>query len=420
MAVDGAPPEARLKMQNRGEVRAHREFAGWGCGEFAGRPLRELAGRLQPRAHLKVAFQGLGTSGMALAASTRCFCCFDEGETIACGCHCRTLVACPRCLWTLVAPAEDSTALPRAPNTRCKVCTGRYSDAAIIAGCRHARGAASALGIDTRERRAEDARMLETLLAVDDADATLELARGVHAAYEAALGAEHLTTAHFLLLLGYVLSRCERDAEAVPLFQACARAQGAMVQSWDAAPPSANDRKWMHRTLRTRLNAAVSTIFAAEAEAAGAGAAGFAREWAAGEDADARIERELTEALAGLRPLLGVAHRDVLAGGFVLADMLAERVQRQLAGAPARTRAQHALVRAARAAVENGLDSAAAAVVSSGNTPVGADLRIAWERMTLQRAALARAAGEAAQGAAGGAGGPACGAGGPGAAGGAA
>ena len=153
---------------------------------------------------------------MALAASTRCFCCFEEGEAIACGCLCRTLVACPGCLWTLVAPAEDSAALPRAPNTRCKVCTGRYSDAAILAGCRHARGAASALGIDTRERRAEDARMLETLLAVDAADAALELARGVYAEYEAALGAEHLTTAHFLLLLGYVLSRCERDAEAVP------------------------------------------------------------------------------------------------------------------------------------------------------------------------------------------------------------
>jgi len=212
---------------------------------------------------------------MALAVSTRCFCCFEEGEAIACGCLCRTLVACPGCLWTLVAPAEDSAALPRAPNTRCKVCTGRYSDAAILAGCRHARGAASALGIDTRERRAEDARMLETLLAVDAADAALELARGVHAEYEAALGAEHLTTAHFLLLLGYVLSRCERDAEAVPLFQACARAQGAMVQSWDAAEPSASDRKWMHRTLRTRLNAAVSMIFAAE-ESAASGAAGAA------------------------------------------------------------------------------------------------------------------------------------------------
>jgi len=337
---------------------------------------------------------------MALAASTRCFCCFEEGEAIACGCLCRTLVACPGCLWTLIAPTEDSTAMPRKPNTRCNVCTGRYSDAAILAACRHARGAAAALGIDTRARRAEDARMLETLLAVNGGDAgdagaaALALARGVHAEYEAALGAEHLTTAHFRLLLGYVLSRCERDAEAVPLFQACARAQGAMVQSWDAAEPSASDRKWMHRTLRTRLNAAVSMIFAAEARAAGGAGATGAAGALAESTADAHIERELTEALTGLRRLLGVAHRDVLAGGFVLADRLTERVQRQLAGAQARTRAQHALVRAARAAVEHGLDSAAAAVVWSGSTPVSADLRIAWQRMVQQHAALAQAAGE--------------------------
>jgi hypothetical protein len=67
-------------------------------------------------------------------------------------------------------------------------------------------------------------------------------------------------------------------------------------------------------------------------------------------------------------------------------------------------------VRAARAAVENGLDSAAAAVVWSGSTPVSADLRIAWERMMQQRAALARAAGEGGAGGAGPSGAPAGGA----------
>jgi hypothetical protein len=344
---------------------------------------------------------------MALTPTTRCFCCFDEGGAIGCGCHCLTLFACPGCLWTLVGPAENTDVAPWPPSVRCKVCKGRYSDAAVLAGCRHARAAASALAIDTRERRVEDARMLETLRVLGDADAALELGRSVHAEYEAALGAAHLTTVHFELLLAYLLSRFERDAEAVPLFQACARACSAMVQSWDAPAPSASDRKWMHRTLRARLNAAVGMILAAEAGDA-AGAAGAAGADYAHID-HAHIERELTETLAGLRRLVGAAHRDVVAGGFVLADMLAERVQRLLAGAPARTRAQHALVRAARAAVETGLDGAAAAALFSGPV-VAADLRIAWERLMLQRAALARAAGEGAAGGAGRSGAPAGGA----------
>jgi hypothetical protein len=226
----------------------------------------------------------------------------------------------------------------RAPNTRCKVCTGRYSDAALLAGCRHARAAASALAADARARRTEHARVLETLLAVGGAGdagadagdtgaggigadageaagalaAALALARGVHAEYEAVLGAAHLTTAHFKMLLAHVLSRCERDAEAVPLFQACARAQAAMVRSWDAELPSAHDRKWMHRALRTRLNAAVSAIFAAEAAAEGPRGHVFDSEdsdaltRAAGEAAEAREQRQrdAVDATAARRQML--------------------------------------------------------------------------------------------------------------------
>ena len=87
----------------------------------------------------------------------RCFCCFEEGAAMPLGCLCRTAFACAGCMWQLVAPADLEGPEERAPSKRCKVCLECYSDAAVLAGCRHARAAAAASGIlaaESSEHRA--------------------------------------------------------------------------------------------------------------------------------------------------------------------------------------------------------------------------------------------------------------------------
>jgi hypothetical protein len=221
---------------------------------------------------------------------------------------------------------------------------------------------------------------METLLKIEDAnaDAALALARGVVAEQEAFFGAQHMTAVHFRLMLGYVLSRFERDEQAVPIFSACASVQSQMVQNWDAEAPSASDRKWMHRTLRSRLNAVMSRIAAAET---------------AGSSGRLSVEEELFEVHARLLKLFGPLHRDSLAAMFMLAKEMAERVLFELGGAPARTRGQHAQLQVARIVVDCGLQNVDAAMVllSAG----GGALIVAREQMLEHRAALAEAAGVA-------------------------
>lgn len=314
------------------------------------------------------------------ATGARCFCCFDEGAGTPCGCQCRTLFACPACLWRLVAPPGPPGETPRRANTRCTVCRGRFADAAVLRACRHA-AAGGGARLD----------VMETLLQLDDADGALALARGVVAEQEAALGAQHLTAVHFRLLLAYVLSRFGRDAEAVRVFDACARAQAAQVLSWDAAAPSASDRKWMHRTMRSRLNAAIHRLAEAEkAEGLVAGAAARAARAAATQE----VVRGLGETQAVLLRLLGHEHRDVLAATFMLANELGERVLQRLGGAPARTRGQRSVLAAACSALDDGLASVGAALASAP-AGEGAPLQVALEQMLELRAALAQAGGAA-------------------------
>ena len=303
-----------------------------------------------------------------------------------CGCRCLTLFACHGCMWRLVAPSGGRG------ETRCTVCRGGFSDAAVLLACRHGvEGAAALEGAGAEEARHDALQgVMETLLKLEDADGALALARGVVAEQEAVFGAEHLTAVHFRLMLGHVLSRFERDAEAVGIFDACALAQAVMVQSWDAAAPSASDRKWMHRTMRSRLNAAMHRITAAET----AEAAGVVTNPAARASERQYVERELFDAYTRLHELLGPVHRDSLAAIFMFAKEIAERVLRELDGAPARTRGQHAQLRVARSAVDAGLRSAEAAMASlpAGG---GAHLSVVREHMLEHHAALAEAAGAA-------------------------
>jgi len=358
------------------------------------------------------------TTGM-LAPGARCFCCFEEGAGAAgapgalavtsCGCQCLTLFACAGCMWRLVAPPGEAGEVPRPAQMQCKVCLGRFSDAAVLMACRHAvdgalalaggagPGAAPGAAPGAEQEAVYEARdkallgVMETLLKIEDAneEAALALARGVVAEQEAFFGAQHLTAVHFRLMLGYVLSRFEHDSEAFPIFRACAIAQRAMVQDWDAAEPSASDRKWMHRTLRSRLNAAMSRIAAAETmEAAGVVTSAAAR--ASGSEA---VELELLEVHTKLFKLFGPVHRDSMAAIFMLAKEMAERVLLELGGAPARTRGQHAQVRGALSVVDCGLETVNAAMkfLPAGG---GASVSVAREHLLEHRAALAGAAAE--------------------------
>ena len=372
-----------------------------------------------------------GQTTGGLAPSARCFCCFEEAAGAAgapgapgapgalavtsCGCQCLTLFACPGCMWRLVAPPGEPGEVPRPAQMQCKVCLGRFSDAAVLMACRHAVDGALALAVGAapgaapgaEQEAVSEARdktllsVMETLLKIEDAnaDAALALARGVVAEQAALFGTLHLTAVHFQVMLGYVLSRFERDEEAVVIFNACAWVQSAMVQSWDAAEPSASDRKWMHRTLRSRLNAAMSRIAAAEtAEAAEAAEARAAEGPRAGVTSAARaseskaVEKELFEVHTRLLKLFGPLHRDSLAAIFMLAKEMAERVLLELGGAPARTRGQHAQLEVARSLVDAGLQCADAAMASlpAGG---GAFVSVAREHMLEHRAALAEAAG---------------------------
>ena len=369
-----------------------------------------------------------------LAPGARCFCCFEGAAGAAgapgggagalavtpCGCQCLTLFACPGCMWRLVAPPGEPGEVPRPAQMQCKVCLGRFSDAAVLMACRHAVDGALALAVGSgpgavpgaapgaapgaEQEAVSEARdktllsVMETLLKIEDAnaDAALALARGVVAEQAALFGTLHLTAVHFQVMLGYVLSRFERDEEAVVIFNACAWVQSAMVQNWDAAEPSASDRKWMHRTLRSRLNAAMSRIAAAEtAESAEARAAeGRAGVQSAAARASERkaVEEELLEVHTRLLKLFGPFHRDSLAAIFMLAKEMAERVLLELGGAPARTRGQHEQVQVARSVVDAGLQSADAAMASlpAGG---GAFVSVAREHLLEHRAALAEAAG---------------------------
>jgi hypothetical protein len=308
-------------------------------------------------------------------------------------------------MWRLVAPSGEPGEGPRPAQTQCTVCLGRFSDAAVLMACRHGLAGALALVVGAapgaEQEAVSEARhnallgVMETLLKIEDAhaDAALALARRVVAEQEAVFGAQHLTAVHFRVMLGHVLSRFERDEEAVAIFNACAWAQGAMVQNWDAAEPSASDRKWMHRTLRSRLNAVMSRIAAAEtAEARAAeGPQAAVQSAEAREPLRQHIVRELLEVYKRLEKLFGPLHRDSLAAIFMFAKVIAERVLRKLGGTPARTRAQQAQLQVARDAVDVGLRSAdaAMALLPAGG---GALVSVAREHMLEHRAALAEAA----------------------------
>ena len=376
-----------------------------------------------------------GQTTGGLAPSARCFCCFEEAAGAArapgapgalavtsCGCQCLTLFVCPGCMWRLVAPPGEPGEVPRPAQMHCKVCLGRFSDAAVLMACRHAVEGASALAVGAapgavpgaapgaapgsspgaEQEAVSEARdktllsVMETLLKIQDAnaDAALALARGVVAEQAALFGTLHLTAVHFQVMLGYVLSRFERDEEAVAIFNSCAWVQSAMVQNWDAVEPSASDRKWMHRTLRSRLNAAMSRIAAVETAEARAPEGPRARvQSAAARASESKaVEKELLEVHTRLLKLFGPFHRDSLAVIFMLAKEMAERVLLELGGAPARTRWQHAQLEVARSVVDAGLQSADAAMASLPAAG-GALVSVAREHMLEHRAALAEAAG---------------------------
>jgi len=349
------------------------------------------------------------TTGM-LAPGARCFCCFEEGAGAAgapgalavtsCGCQCLTLFACAGCMWRLVAPPGEAGEVPRPAQMQCTVCRGRFSDAAVLMACRHAVEGALALAVGAGPGAAPGAEqeavyeardkallgVMETLLKIEDAneEAALALARAVVAEQEAFFGAQHLTAVHFRLMLGYVLSRFEHDSEAVAIFAACAWIQNTMVQNWDAAEPSASDRKWMHRTLRSRLNAAMSRIAAAETMEA----AGVVTSAAARASESKAVEEELLEVHTRLFKLFGPLHRDTMAAIFMLAKEMAERVLLELGGALARTRGHHEKVQCALSVVDLGLQHvnlAMALLPAEG----GARLSVAREHLLEHRAALA-------------------------------
>ena len=349
----------------------------------------------------------------------RCFCCFEDGAAMPCGCLCRTAFACAGCMWQLVAPADLEGPEERAPSKRCKVCLECYSDAAVLAGCRHARAAAAGLGAaaadaladapadapadaqaDSSARRELDVHVMETLLLIRDRDAALGLAREVYDAYKAAMGPQHLTTTHFGALFAQVLFHVGEEKAAVPLFSSCAAVQAGMVGTWDLSAASERDCRWMYRTYRTRMSLLTGMICLNGKDA----------EYQTQQVAD-HIQEELLKLLMNLGQLLSACHPDYVCLSLIFADFVHFRVQRELADGPARTRAQHALVRVGREAVEYAVE--AVSLLHGADCPM-------LEHLLCLRAELA-ARGCACEGGAGaGAGGPAgAGAGSPAGAGGA-
>ena len=276
-----------------------------------------------------------------------CFCCFSEENVFLCGCSCTTMYVCAGCMWKMTSQ-QLSARYWETLGRQCTVCRNVFSDAAVLAGCEHARKAVAVESCGTPARDNVENDVLYMLVALTDYDAVIKMARDVLHDYETALGAQHLCTVRCEQNVAYILASFGDDQEAVVKFGRCAEAQGAMVQNWNWLACSDVDRKWMYRYYCSRLNIVLCC------------------KNIKGTDKDYDT-REFNDALySELNTLVGVfemlhthssthpesmasAHDDFAFVSLALADIVTERVLTGLHGFRARTRQQHSLVLFARA-----------------------------------------------------------------------
>jgi hypothetical protein len=193
---------------------------------------------------------------------------------------------------------------------------------------------------------------------IEDANAALQLVRRVVAEQEAFVGAQHTTAVYFRWMLGHVLLEFEHGAEARAIFRVCSNAYKRMVQTWDAEVPSASDRKWKRRTLRSQVYEMMSAVKEVQAEEAGA--AGMLRsevrvlaERTSREKKN--IEARLFTVHLELFHMLGPSHPDSMFSVYMYVSTMALRVLRDLGGSPARTRSQHEQLHHVLQSVDHGL-----------------------------------------------------------------
>lgn len=284
-----------------------------------------------------------------MAGENACFCCFSEDDIFLCGCLCKTLQVCAGCMWT-VTRHQMSSYYWESCGKECKVCMHKYSDAAVLAGCEHARRTVSAQQCGTQERDVVENDVLYTLLCFAEKELPLKLGRAIVAEYKQTLGWENMSTVLCQQNFAYVLSSFEGDVEAMVMFSECAQAQAAKVQLWNLHICSDSDRKWMYRYYVSQLNIVLcsKTIMCADPKIS-------VREFFDS------LHRQLLELMHVFRNFyihgthpegISVAHEDYVFVSIALAEVLTTRVTTELHGKRARTRQQTLLVVFAREIVE--------------------------------------------------------------------
>jgi hypothetical protein len=279
---------------------------------------------------------------MAAGGSAHCFCCFEEEgavELVKCGCKCTTMCACAPCLWKITSEPKPVSFHA----VKCTVCLEFFSDAAVLAGCKHARNSVAALPRTLEARSDMERDVLQTMMQISTAEPAFEYARELWGQYSRALGARHGTTSHFKYLMGKVLYTGEDFQGAINVFEQVLDIQEAVVQERDLEKATDEDKNWLLRLYRTKsaIAASLHNIYKAHGKA----------------EKDA--EAVFCEALAGMRTLVDDVHPDYVRTAGGLASFLAARTARECAGGAhdrPRTRQQHALLTRALAAAEHALE----------------------------------------------------------------
>ena len=277
---------------------------------------------------------------MSAGGSAHCFCCLEEEGAVGlvkCGCKCKTMCACAPCLWKITSEPKSVSF----HNVRCTVCLEFFSDAAVLAGCKHAQNSVAALPRTLEARSDMERDVLQTMMQISTAEPAFEYARQLWGQYSRALGARHGTTSHFKYLMGKVLYTGEDFEGAIVVFDQVLDIQEAMVRERDLEKATQEDKNWLLRVYRTKsaIAASLHNIYKAHGKA----------------DKDA--EAVFREALAGLETLVCDVHPDYVRTAGGLASFLAARTARECACVDRpRTRQQHALLARALAAAGHALE----------------------------------------------------------------
>lgn len=277
--------------------------------------------------------------------ANQCFCCFTEESVFLCGCRCKTLYVCGGCMWK-VSTEQLSVRYWETLGRQCSVCLHDYSEAALMEGCKHARGAVASEQCGTSARDGVENDVLYMLVTMTDYDAVMRIAHTILQDYENALGKTHLCTIRCEQNFAYILASFGEDEQAIDRFENCAMAQWRMVQNWNWLNCSDMDRKWMYRYYCSRLNIALC----------GKNIKLKNKNFATREFNDI-LSQELSTLMQAFEMMhtysdthpesIAVAHDDYAFICIALAELVTERVMTELPNSRAQTRKQHIFIQVA-------------------------------------------------------------------------